>query len=398
MRPSQLVLVDYRADRVYGISDTTATLHGHGHGHAAEHAGILSLGGTLGGHAFADDLRGELIVVRQGVAATVPVATPVEHIASDPSGRYVVATTGLGANSEPWSDVVTVVDLDTNTSRRFRSRIGEPGAGLVRDRVTGEPFIVLRHRSPGAIEALPLAAALRVGPHVPVLRGARTEVADDGHGDVADARTGIFATATSRGLERFAVEAGVPVPLGIVPWPVPGRAFYLRLDSEAGKALGVVRGGPANPIAWTEWTNHFVEIDLSTGRTVHASLPPGLAFRFALARNRAAVATIHPDGDQLTIFERQRPQLRIHRQLSLPDMSAPPIPGRLPWDPVGNAPAQRRAVALAPAGDTVAVTRGGDGELHLIADRSFETVTVPTPVDEGGLLFWPGGPHDGVGR
>lgn len=397
MRHPQLVVADYRADRVYGISDLTVMRIGHGY--VAEHAGILDLGGEAGGYAFADDLRGELAVMRGLVRTSVPIAIPAEHIAADPTGRYVAITTGLGAAGEPWTGVVTIADLDTGMTRRFRSRVGEPGVGFVADRETGAPFVMLRHREPGAIEAIPLARALALGAHVPALTGSHTAtVADDGHGDVADANSGIFATATSAGLERFIVDGGAPVPIGVVPWPVPGRAFYLRLDARTGRAVGITRGGAPSPTRWTEWENHLVEIDLVTGEADHAPLPPGLAFRFASGGGRTAVATIHPDGDLLTILDRRQPRTEVERQLDLPALSRPPVPGRLPWDPIGDAPAQRRAVAVSPTGERVAVTRGGDGEVHLVSDAAVDTVTAPTPLDEGGLLFWPGGARDGVGR
>jgi len=74
------------------------------------------------------------------------------------------------------------------------------------------------------------------------------------------------------------------------------------------------------------------------------------------------------------------------------------VPGRLPWDSVGDSPAQRRSVAVDPTGSTTAVTRGGDGELHLVSDSGIDTLAVPTDLNEGGVLYWPGGPIDPIGR
>ncbi|NED25633.1 hypothetical protein G3I37_12125, partial [Streptomyces anulatus] len=66
---------------------------------------------------------------------------------------------------------------------------------------------------------------------------------------------------------------------------------------------------------------------------------------------------------------------------------------------------QRRAVAASPGGGLVAVSRGGHGEIHVFdADRAdlLTTLTVPTPLDDGGhlTLVTPGdGAHaDPVGR
>ncbi|WP_199542600.1 hypothetical protein [Prauserella sp. PE36] len=400
MDTPRLVVADYRAGRVYAVRG--AAVNPLGCGVLAEHAGVLSLperAGRSRGWAFVDDRGGALVVHTGDERLRIPVAIPGEHLACDVTGRYVVITTGMGANADVWSDVVTVVDVDQNESVRFRTRVGEPGVLVVPDQRDGEPAIVLRHREPGAIEAIPLRDGLGVGSHVPELRGrATTDLAADGHGDAVDHRTGIAATATSRGLERFVIDQGVPRMIGRTPWPVPGRAFYLRFDPATGRAVGVVRGGPTSPGQWTAWTNHLVDVDLSTGHTRSTELPPGLAFRFALGGGRAAVATIHPDGDEVTIVDRSGTDLHRLRTVSLPALSRPPAAGHLPWDPVGDSPAQRRAIALDPTGSMVAVTRGGDSQLHLIGDDGIDTLSVPTPLDEGGHLYWHGGAVDPVGR
>ncbi|WP_017594217.1 hypothetical protein [Nocardiopsis potens] len=400
MTVEQLFVADYRAGRTYTL-DGGGAVRARGTGVLAEHAGVLALprdGATGAEWAFIDDRAGALVALGPGGERRVPVAIPGEHLACDASGRHVLVTTGLGANPAPWSDVVTVVDLQAGESVRFRARTGEPGALVVPDQADGEPAAVLRHREPGAVEAIPLARCLDAGAHVPALAGTAAGIADDGHGDVVDQRTGIAATATGRGLERFVVDRGTPRMIGTVPWPAPGRAFYLRFDPATGRAVGVVRGGPASPAGWTEWTNHLVDVDLSTGGARSLELPPGLAFRFALGGGRAAVATIHPDGDELTLVERTGPRLRTLYRRPLPAMSHPPAAGHLPWDPVGGAPAQRRAVTLDPSGTTAAVTRGGDAELHLVGEDRFDTVGMPGPLDEGGHLHWHGGGFDPVGR
>jgi hypothetical protein len=64
-------------------------------------------------------------------------------------------------------------------------------------------------------------------------------------------------------------------------------------------------------------------------------------------------------------------------------MDGAPRRGGTPWDGV-----QRRSVAASPACGLVAATRGGHGEIHLVdtAGGPPRTVTVPTPLDEGGHL------------
>jgi hypothetical protein len=404
MSRRQLVITDYRARHTFALSEDGDGIVGMpGSEVLAEHAGVLTLPAREGresGWAFVDDRGGALVVVRGNASPRrIPVGIPAEHLAGDASGRYAVVTTGVGANPQVWSDVVTVVDLDRDESVRFRTRAGEPGVMVVPDQSDGTPWLLLRHREPGAIEAISLHRCLLAPAHVPRITGTViTDIGDDGHGDVVDEETGIAATATSRGLERFVVDSGTPRAIGIIPWPVAGRPFYLRFDPDTHCAVGIARAGPTSPTAWTEWSNHLVEVNLSTGQTRSLVLPSGLAFRFAIGGSRGAVATIHPDGDTLTLIDRSSPQLHSVLTAPLPAMSRPPLPGRLPWDPIGDSPAQRRAVAVAPDGTTVAVTRGGDSQLHLVSDQRFDTITLPTPLDEGGHLYWHPGLRDLVGR
>ncbi|PRA82461.1 hypothetical protein [Microbacterium sp. MYb66] len=385
-----LLAADHRAGVVYEIRDGSRRV-AVADSWLAEHAGFLRLpAGAPGRWAFADDRGGALVVGDADSVRRIPIAIPAEHLACDATGRHVVVTTGLGMNAEPWSDVVSVVDIASDASARFRVRTGEPGVVIAPDQVSGEPTIVLRHREPGAVEALPLTAALEVGPHAPVLRGPLLDdLAPDGHGEVMDPASGIVGIASSRGLERFVVDAGAPRALGIVPWPAEGRAYYLRLTGDDRRATGIVRGGPAAPGSWPDWTNTFVEIDLASGASRTVPLPPGLAFRFALAAGVAAIAVIHPDGDVVIRIDRE--DACISRITPVPAMTHPPRAGVMPWDGVDGRAAQRRSIAIDPRTGTIAVTSGGDGTILLLDDDGdISTITLPTPLDEGGHLLWAG--------
>lgn len=368
----------------------------------AEHAGVLTLpAGAPGGAraVFADDALGTLVVLDgAGQARRVPVAIPAEHLACDPTGRYVVVTTGLGASWDPWSDLVTVVDLadpSGTTAVRVRVRTGEPGLVIVPDVGTGEPMVVLRHREPGEAEVIALHDLLRAGPHCPVVRGERLKLAGDlGHGDAADHRSGVVHLSTEAGIERLRVTDGRPERLETWPWPVPGRAYFLRFDP----ALGIVcsvRGADSDAEQWHTWTNHVVRWSLDGAAEVTRT-GDGLVFRPDAAGGTVAWTIVHPDGDRLAMLTGGRLS-----EVELAPMSAAPRPGVAPWDPVGDRSAQRRALALV-SGDLAAVTRGGDGELHLVHRSGIDsTIDLGSPFDEGGHLgvirpveTW----VDGVGR
>lgn len=396
-----LVLADHRAGR-WRTSQPGGAPGPWSRATLAEHAGVLTLpAGAPGGAraVFADDALGTLVVLDgAGQARRVPVAIPAEHLACDPTGRYVVVTTGLGASWDPWSDLVTVVDLadpSGTTAVRVRVRTGEPGVVIVPDVGTGEPMVVLRHREPGEAEVIALHDLLRAGPHCPVVRGERLKLAGDlGHGDAADHRSGVVHLSTEAGIERLRVTDGRPERLETWPWPVPGRAYFLRFDP----ALGIVcavRGADSDAEQWHTWTNHVVRWGLDGAAEVTRT-GDGLVFRPDATGGTVAWTIVHPDGDRLAMLADGRLS-----EVELPPMSAAPRPGVAPWDPVGDRSAQRRALTLV-SGDLAAVTRGGDGELHLVRRSGIDsTIDLGSPFDEGGHLgvirpveTW----VDGVGR
>ncbi|MER7045311.1 hypothetical protein [Streptomyces jumonjinensis] len=407
--------------------------------HLAEHAGFLAL--PRGRVAFVDDLAGELVVLdpygpdsgRPLVAAAVPVATPAEHLAADPSGRLLAVTTGLGRNENVWSDLLTAVDLggaDGPRSVRVRTRTGEPGVTILPPEpgvtipglgitppgpdlgvttATPDPaeagsgtsgtsdasaapgasdaLVVLRHREPGSLTAYRHAGLLASAPGCPPVTPAHElPLPDhDGHGDAVDPLTGELFAAAGSGVHR-ARRAGATLVAGEpLPWAGPGRGWYLRLDPVRRMLWSCVRGGPAEPGRWPKWTNDAWWHRIDAGDTGRLPLGPGLVFRLAVCARHIAYARIHPDGDELilvTAAPGERP--RIGARLPLPAMAGAPRAGGTPWDGV-----QRRAVAGSPGGDLVAVTRGGHGEIHLIdASRAalIRTLRLPTALDDGGHL------------
>ncbi|MGK5632005.1 hypothetical protein [Streptomyces sp. URMC 123] len=425
--------------------------------HLSEHAGFLRLpGGRL---AFVDDLAGEVVLLdpfaagagRPLVSATVPVAVPAEHLATDPSGRFLAVSTGCGPHAEPWSDLLTVVDLTPDgggppRAVRVRTRVGEPGVAFLGAYGSGErghergygaghgyghehgygagearasartdaagspPLLVMRHRMPGSLGAYRLDALFRAGPGCPLVEPCDTlPLPDDGHGDAVDPLTGRLFTATEDGV-RTAVRAGagrLAAGPGL-PWDACGRAggrgYYLRPDPAHRTLWSTVRGGPADPGRWPEWTNDAWWHRLDEGRTGRLPLGPGLVFRLALTADRAAFTRIHPRGDELVLvdsaFADARGVPQVTARIPLPAMDGAPREGGTPWDGV-----QRRAVAASPGADLLAVTRGGHGEIHLIGAttaRVLRTLRTDGALHEGGHLALvtrgDGGSGDTVGR
>ncbi|NEY34589.1 hypothetical protein GTU99_20695 [Streptomyces sp. PRKS01-65] len=364
--------------------------------HISEHAGFLALPG--GRVACVDDRRGELLVLDpfadELVEAAVPVAVPAEHLACDPSGRRLAVTTGLGKNAEPWSDLLTVVDLATGEAARVRTRAGEPGVTVLGG---GDPLVVLRHREPGALAVHRFADLLAAPPGCPaVAPHALLPLPGDGHGDAQAPGSGRVFAATSEGVHRARRKGDALVAEAVLPWGAPARGWYLRLDTRRPVLWTTLRGGAADPLRWPEWTNQAWRHDLETGRTLRTDLGPGLVFRLALARHHTAFTRVHPDGDELVLLGADD----TVRRCPLPAMDGAPRRGGTPWEGV-----QRRAVAASPGAGWVAVTRGGHGEVHLFdAETGQEAARLrwETPLHHGGHMMLrtrgDGAEGDPVGR
>lgn len=388
-----LVVADHRADARYHLPDGATALRKVGRGCAAEHAGLLALpAGTPHGfrYVFVDDAGGTAVFVGDDGDRAVSVAIPGEHLACTPDGRFLAVTTGFGANPDPWSDLVTIVDVTTLRSTRVRVRAGEPGLVLAHDQVTGDVVVVLRHREPGGLEAIPLQRILAAGPHCPRVRGTViTDIGDLGHGDAYDPRTGVIMVATESGLERFTVADGHIQRLEAVAWPVPGRAYHLRVDPRRRIVGGALRGGPQDPAKWTAWNNWLFEMSLDDTTMRCAAIGDGLVFRPALIADGLAATVIRGAGDDsLTVW---RPDTDPHPSTTaLAPMCEPPRPGHAPWDGTADRPAQRRAVAS--DGTRIAVTGGGSGIVEIWPEPDLSTaplrIACPTPLHEGAQLAW----------
>ncbi|WP_116112322.1 hypothetical protein [Austwickia chelonae] len=376
----------------------------------SEHAGVLQL--PDGAVAFVDDLIGRTILVdprrpaTHAITATIPVATPAEHLAADPTGRHLVVTTGLGANPEPWSDLLTAIDLTDPAqpdARRIRCRTGEPGVVI---HGTGtDARLILRHREPGSLEILHLQDVLAAPKGNPRLRGSEHPGSDDSaHGDLLLPGTDHLLVAETTGVRRWTLADDTPRHDCTLPWQAPGRGWFLRWSHTLHRALSIVRSGGGDPHTWQSWGNALWVHDPRYDRTHAIDLGPGLIFRCAPLAGGVAVARVHPDGDEIVVAsipEDSTSASQVARRIPLPPMSSPPRPGESPWEN-----AQRRSITADPHGSLVAVTSGGDGLVHLVdtADprHGHRQLPWPTSLDLGGILAWcDARPHpqvDSVGR
>ncbi|MGW8885637.1 hypothetical protein [Streptomyces sp. NPDC055749] len=394
----RLIVADQVAGnvRVVDLRDgrTTAQLDGR---HLAEHAGFLALPHDR--VACVDDRAGELLVLdpygpesgRPVVAHRIPVAVPAEHLAADATGRRIAVTTGLGRNWSAWSDLLTAVDLAAEggpDAVRVRTRAGEPGVTVAGP--PEDPMVVLRHREPGELTAYRHSVLMKSAPSCPPAEPASALplADDDGHGDAYDPLTGWVFAAAGSGVHRARPEGDALRAGTTLPWTAGGRSggrgYYLRLDAARRTLWSCVRSGPEAPESWPDWANDAWWHHLDTADAGRLDLGPGLVFRLAVTRDHVAFSRVHPEGDELVLVSTGGGAPAVTARLPLPAMAGAPRRGGTPWDGV-----QRRAVAASPGGSLVAVSRGGHGEVHVFdaaTARQTALVTVPTALDEGGLL------------
>ncbi|WP_143620185.1 hypothetical protein, partial [Streptomyces alkaliphilus] len=283
--------------------------------HVSEHAGFLAL--PDGRVACVDERAGEVLLLNPLAALTgrpmpvsrVSVAVPAEQVAADPEGRYLVVGAGLGLNEEPWNDLVTVVNTTSGRGVRVRTRPDEPGVGVIGGEhfPDGAPRLVLRRRAPGSLDLHRLDdlwTAPTGSPRVEPIH--RIPLPDDGLGDADDPSDPTVArvlTACGDGVHRARVLGDRLVAEPPLAWGTTGRGHYLRPEPGTDRVWSVVRGGPAEPTAWPEWTNTAWCRHTAAERTDLFDLGPGLVFRIAFAApGVAAFSRVHPDGDELLLL------------------------------------------------------------------------------------------------
>lgn len=360
----------------------------------AEHSGFLQL--ADGRIAYGDDARGELVLLKEKCEPAysfeierISASIPAEHITTSPNGRWIAISTGFGAAFDASSDQITLIDLqpsdsDRPLSYRVRTRAGEPGIAL------SNTHIWLRHREPGAIQTIPIREIITAGPHVPPVASSLTSnIGDSGHGDAYDPHTNTFHVATENGIEHFTLTQETPQHQKTLTWHTitgtAARAYFLRFNPHKRLISSTLRLGGDSPKAWDTWKNWVFTYNIDTGKHRSAPVGTGLVFRCALTPTALAVTRVHPDGDELVVYELS--DLSIRGRWQLPVMDGAPRKGAEPWDN-----ADRRSIAADPESETVAVTRGGHGQIHLIdvstAGGELETYQVPTPLKDGGHLGW----------
>lgn len=284
---------------------------------------------------------------------------------------------------------VSVVDLRTFTIDQIQLPLAPDSSGDVAETqvyLAGRP-LQLVVTTGGQFRSLPLA---------PILRGQRPDVrstapvGNDTHGPVvARAGDAVYST-TSDGFDGARITGDrlrAPRSVAYSSSRNIVHSYRPRLAADRRTVWGAAaEDAGLAPEQWADTRNHVHLVDLVTFRSRLVRLPDGLTSRLALSRRYAAVSTIHPDGDALTLLDSDRSSptyRRIVGTVALPSADGGPVAG------TPAAGTQGHFVTLNASGSRAYVSNGGDGEITVVATgrrRVVDRIDTPTPLKGGGYL------------
>ena len=322
--------------------------------------------------------------------------------AADRKLRYF-AFTGEGHDGV---SPISVVDLTTFDIHQIEVPTGPDAGGTTPETqvyLAGQP-LQLVYTTAGKFHAMSLAD---------VLAGRTPEVTSTApagqhtHGPVV-ARNGaaVFSTTAEGFFGASITGTALRSPRSVAYSTSPSRVIPSnsrpRLAADERTVWGAVAQNTGLSAAdWADTRNDVSIIDTVTFNSRLVRLPDGQNSRLAMSAPYAAVATVNPEGDTLTLLDAERDSRtyrRIVGTVAISASSGGPVAGQ---PTTGTQP---HFVALDPAGRRAYVTNGGDGKITVIdtaSRRVIKVIDTPTPLTGGGYLVVvkPGAPlHDLVGR
>ena len=335
--------------------------------------------------------------------------------AADPSLRY------LAFGGQPGDGVVSpimVVDLDTFDISHHDLQLSPDGTGTAPETqvyLAGNPLRLVMLGGSGFSSMLlssflgtEYLAGCPIGrPRCfPIKSGSNAPSGDGAHGPVVARDGSAVFTTTAKGFAGANVAERGLTDARRVAYSTDTRdipnSFHPRLAADERMVWGAVTENPAVPVErWATARNDVSIVDSATYDTRLVRVPDGKVSRLAISSTYAAVSTIHPEGDALTLLDADRDSAtfgRIVGTVAIPSSTAGPVAG---GSIVGTQP---HFVTLDPDGRRAYVSNGGDGEVTVVDTerrRVVGTIRTPTPLNDGGYLVVvkPGAPvHDLIPR
>ncbi|MCA9859554.1 MAG: hypothetical protein KC438_07525, partial [Thermomicrobiales bacterium] len=309
----------------------------------------------------------------------------------DPAGQYAAV-----GSSDPRAPI-TLVDLDSYTTRAVEIEAGEVGLMIGSDPLT----LFHRNDTLAQIEAYPFEGLLSgsTTPTGVVATGAF------GHGEGILHDAGLIAAATDDGLDIVAFDGERIEYVHTLPWDTEdrsgGRAFFVRVAPDGEHVISYIANRGTEETPWGEWENDVYIANPATGQVIRTALGPGLVFRLAQADDVALFFNQHPDGDNAFVVDTNADSPtfgQVIATIPLDPLSHAVGPDESPWE------GESRVVAITPDGSIGYVTAGGDSKIVVIDIASGSVsgvIETPTPLSTGGYLLAlvPGQPVvDTIGR
>ena len=305
--------------------------------------------------------------------------------AADASLRYF-AFSGEGKDGQA---PVTVVDLTSFAISQVQVPTEADASGSVPETqvyLAGRP-LQLVVTTGGQFRAAPLGTVLTDRTFTPT---STAPVGTGTHGPVVSRRGDRVFSTTADGFGGARIprdSLGSPRNVAYSPARDVVQNYRPRLAVDGRTVWGsAAEDTRLTPAQWADTRNDVNVIDTSSFTSRLVRLPDGLAGRLALSKQYAAVATIHPDGDVLTLLDSRSSSKNARRvvgTVALPASSGGPVEGR------PTTGTQSHFVALDAPGSRAYVSNGGDGTIVVVSTRDRRVVrriTTPTALDGGGYL------------
>jgi len=305
--------------------------------------------------------------------------------AADSRLRYL-AFSGEGTDEQA---PVTVVDLKTFAIHQVQVPVEADSSGKVSETqvyLAGRP-LQLVVTTGGEFRAAPLSTVLATQAFTPT---SRAPVGTGTHGPVVSRDGDAVFSTTADGFDGASLTGdSLRSPRSVAYSTARDvvQNYRPRLAADGRTVLGAVAEDTGlSADQWADTRNDVNIIDTSTFTSSLVRLPDGQAGRLALSERYAAVATIHPDGDTLTLLDVKRSSSTYRRvvgTVALPASARGPVAGQ------PTTGAQTHFAALSSSGSRAFVTNGGDGKIVVVdtAHRKIRrTVSTPTPLTNGGYL------------
>ena len=359
------------------------------------HVGTLQL--PDGRLIAVDDAHARVLalrVTRQGrpqVVQSVPIPSTrtwerAAWGAADASLRYFAFTSDFSDSS---SQLVTVVDLKTFHLSQLELPLTATSTGGYAEAqvyLAGRPLQVVVTTG-GAFTAYPLRDVLRGRHPAP---SSSAPLGANNHGPVVSPDGKAVFSTTADGFDGASLTGSTltrPRSVAYSPTRDVVQNYRPKLAADGRTVWGAVAEDTGlAPQDWADTRNDVNIIDTATFRSSLVRLPDGLTSQLALSARYGAVSTTSPDGDALTLLDTDRRSATYRRvvgTVALPSATGGPVAGQ------PSAGTQGHTVAIAPRGNRVFVSNGGDGEISVVDSsrrRLVATISTPTGLVGGGYL------------